>query len=113
MTLFVVLLTALTWTQLFSLTAPTSPQLVPGWIAVPLVSQSFRFFWIANGLLLRTGANCQQAGSPPAPKGTLAFEVTASGVQLFHPLPASLHLYNSYSSRHGIPPRRRGTRKSV
>lgn len=37
MAAFVVLLTGLTWTQLFSTTAPTSSQLVPTWIIAPIV----------------------------------------------------------------------------
>ena len=37
MTVFMVLLTALTWTQLFSTTAPTQSQLVPTWIIAPIV----------------------------------------------------------------------------
>lgn len=37
MAAFVVLLTALTWTQLFSSTAPTPSQLVPTWIIAPIV----------------------------------------------------------------------------
>jgi len=37
MAAFVLLLTALTWTQLFSTTAPTQSQLVPTWIIAPIV----------------------------------------------------------------------------
>ena len=37
MTAFVVLLTALTWTQLWSATAPTNAQLIPSWIIAPIV----------------------------------------------------------------------------
>lgn len=37
MAAFVVLLTALTWAQLFSTTAPTQAQLVPTWIVAPIV----------------------------------------------------------------------------
>lgn len=37
MAVFVVLLTALTWTQLFSTVPPTQSQLVPTWIMAPIV----------------------------------------------------------------------------
>lgn len=37
MAVFVVLLTALTWTQLFSTVPPTQAQLVPTWIMAPIV----------------------------------------------------------------------------
>jgi hypothetical protein len=37
MAVFVVLLTGLTWTQLFSTTAPTNSQLVSTWIIAPIV----------------------------------------------------------------------------
>lgn len=37
MAAFVVLLTALTWTQLFSTVPPTTSQLVPTWIMAPIV----------------------------------------------------------------------------
>jgi len=40
---FVVLLTALTWTQLFSTTAPTQAQLVPTWIIAPVVFSAIPF----------------------------------------------------------------------
>jgi hypothetical protein len=34
---FILLLTALTWTQLWSVTPPTPSQLIPGWIVAPLL----------------------------------------------------------------------------
>lgn len=43
MAAFVILLTALTWTQLFSTTAPTRAQLVPTWIIAPVVFSAIPF----------------------------------------------------------------------
>jgi hypothetical protein len=40
---FVVLLAALTWTQLFSVTAPTDSQLVPTWIIAPIVFSAIAY----------------------------------------------------------------------
>ena len=37
MTIFVILLTALTWTQLWSVTPPSNSQLIPNWIILPIV----------------------------------------------------------------------------
>ena len=37
MTIFVALLTALTWTQLWSATPPSNSQLIPSWIILPIV----------------------------------------------------------------------------
>ena len=37
MAIFVILLTALTWTQLWSVTPPSSSQLIPSWIILPIV----------------------------------------------------------------------------
>jgi hypothetical protein len=37
MAIFVILLTALTWTQLWSVTPPSNSQLIPSWIVLPIV----------------------------------------------------------------------------
>jgi len=37
MTIFVILLTALTWTQLWSVTPPSNSQLIPSWLILPIV----------------------------------------------------------------------------
>jgi hypothetical protein len=42
---FVVLLTALTWTQLWSATPPTQSQLVPTWIIAPVVFSAIPFLF--------------------------------------------------------------------
>jgi hypothetical protein len=41
--IFMVLLTALTWTQLFVVTPPVPAQLIPGWIVAPLVFAAIPF----------------------------------------------------------------------
>jgi hypothetical protein len=43
MAAFVVLLTGLTWTQLFATTAPTRSQLVPTWIIAPIVFSAIAY----------------------------------------------------------------------
>lgn len=45
MATFVVVLTALTWTQLFSTTAPTQSQLVPTWIFAPVVFSAIPYLF--------------------------------------------------------------------
>jgi len=44
MTIFVLLSTALTWTQLWTVTPPTKAQLVPTWIIAPLVFSAIPYF---------------------------------------------------------------------
>ena len=44
-TLFTLLLTALTWTQLFVTQAPSPAQLIPNWIVAPLVFGAIPFFF--------------------------------------------------------------------
>jgi len=41
--IFIALLTALTWTQLFSTKPPQPAQLIPGWIVAPLVLSALAY----------------------------------------------------------------------
>ena len=53
MAVFVVLLTALTWTQLFSTTPPTPSQLVPTWIIAPIVFSAIPYAFDRKRLAVR------------------------------------------------------------
>lgn len=52
---FVVLLTALTWTQLFSTTAPRQSQLVPTWIIAPIVFSAIPYWFDRKRIAAQLG----------------------------------------------------------
>ena len=55
MAVFMVLLTALTWTQLFSTTAPTPSQLVRTWIIAPIVFSAIPYWFDRGRVAAQTG----------------------------------------------------------
>jgi len=55
MAVFVVLLTGLTWTQLFSTTAPTNSQLVSTWIIAPIVFSAIPYALDRNRVAAQAG----------------------------------------------------------
>jgi hypothetical protein len=55
MTVFVLLLTALTWTQLWTVTPPTKAQLIPTWIIAPLVFSAVPYLFDRKRVAAQTG----------------------------------------------------------